>query len=145
MFGGNSNWRGPIWFPLNYLVASSLLRYHRYFGADYTIEYPSGCGMRVPLDTVAHDLYGRMVSIFLRGPDGQRPCFGGVQRLQDDPRWRDNLFFAEYFHGDNGAGLGAMHQTGWTGLVADIIRRRHGDVPSIGDLLRALRDETDAS
>jgi hypothetical protein len=141
MFGGNSNWRGPVWFPLNYLVASALGRYQRFFGDDYTVEYPTGSGVRLPLGAVADDLFGRLVSIFLRGPDGRRPCFGGVQRLQDDPRWRDNIFFAEYFHGDDGAGLGAMHQTGWTGLVADVIRRRHGDVASIGDLLRALRDE----
>jgi hypothetical protein len=141
MFGGNSNWRGPLWFPLNYLVASSLLRYHRFFGDDHTVEYPTGSGVRLPLGAVAEDLYARMVSIFLRDSDGRRPCFGGVARLQDDPRWRDNLVFSEYFHGDNGAGLGAAHQTGWTGLVADIIRRRHGAVASIGDLLRALRDE----
>jgi hypothetical protein len=140
MFGGNSNWRGPVWFPLNYLVASAMLRYHRFFGDDYTLEYPTGSGVRMPLGAVAHDLYDRLVSIFLRGPDGRRPCFGGVQRMQDDPRWRDNVLFAEYFHGDDGAGLGAMHQTGWTGLVADVIRRRHGDVASVGDLLRDLRD-----
>jgi hypothetical protein len=81
----------------------------------------------------------------VRGPDGRRPCFGGVERMQHDPRWRDNLLFAEYFHGDDGAGLGATHQTGWTGLVADIIRRRYGEVESIGDLLRALRDEAGPS
>ena len=81
----------------------------------------------------------RMVSIFLRGADGRRPCFGGVERLQHDPRWRDNLVFSEYLHGDNAAGIGAAHQTGWTGVIADIIRRRHGEVSSIGDLLRELR------
>jgi hypothetical protein len=139
MFGGNSNWRGPIWFPLNYLVAAALQRYHRFFGDDYTVEYPSGSGQRLSLDAVAHDLWQRMVSIFLRGPDGRRPCFGGVERLQHDPRWRDNLVFSEYFHGDNAAGIGAAHQTGWTGVIADIIRRRHGEVSSIGDLLRELR------
>ncbi|MGD9527071.1 MAG: glucosidase, partial [Pseudonocardia sp.] len=142
MFGGNSNWRGPIWFPLNHLVTSALLRYHRFYGADYTIEYPTGSGQRLALDAVADDLWRRLVAIFLRGPDGRRPCFGGVERLQNDPRWRDNLMFFEYFHGDDGAGLGASHQTGWTGLVADVIRRRHGAVTSIGDLLRALRDGT---
>jgi hypothetical protein len=93
------------------------------------------------LDAVAADLRERLVSIFLVGPDGRRPCFGWVDRLQQDPRWKDNLLFGEYFHADNGAGLGAAHQTGWTGLVADVIRRRHGAVLSIGDLLRALRDE----
>jgi hypothetical protein len=141
MFGGNSNWRGPIWFPLNYLVAASLQRYHRFFGDDYTVEYPTGSGERRSLDAIAQDLWERLVSIFLQGPDGRRPCFGAVERLQNDPRWRDNLLFAEYFHGDDGAGLGASHQTGWTGLVADIIRRRHGEVSSVGDLLRTLQDE----
>ena len=141
MFGGNSNWRGPIWFPINYLVVGSLDRYHRFFGDDYTVEYPTGSGNRMPLDAVSRDLWDRLISIFLVGPDGRRPCFGWVERLQHDPRWKDNLVFSEYFHGDNGAGLGAAHQTGWTGLVADIIRRRHGEVTSLGDLLRALRDE----
>ncbi len=140
MFGGNSNWRGPIWFPLNYLVAAALQRYHRFFGDDHTVEYPTGSGQRQSLDAVAHDLWQRMVSIFLRGPDGRRPCFGGEDRLQNDPRWRDNIVFSEYFHGDNAAGIGAAHQTGWTGIIADVIRRRHGEVSSIGDLLRALRD-----
>jgi len=140
MFGGNSNWRGPIWFPLNYLVAAALQRYHRFFGDDHTLEYPTGSGQRLSLDAIAHDLWQRMVSIFLRGADGRRPCFGGVERLQHDPRWRDNLVFSEYFHGDNAAGIGAAHQTGWTGVIADIIRRRHGEVSSIGDLLRELRD-----
>jgi hypothetical protein len=141
MFGGNSNWRGPIWFPLNYLVAAALDRYHRFFGDDYTVEYPTGSGVRMPLGAVAQDLRGRLVSIFLTGPDGRRPCFGWVDRLQRDPRWKDNIVFSEYFHGDNGAGLGAAHQTGWTGLVADLVRRRYGAVPSVGDVIRALRDE----
>jgi Glycosyl hydrolase family 63 C-terminal domain len=141
MFGGNSNWRGPVWFPINYLVIAALERYHRFFGDDYTVEYPTGSGDRMPLDAVSRDLWGRLTSIFLVDPDGRRPCFGWVDRLQYDPRWKDNLVFSEYFHGDNGAGLGAAHQTGWTGLVADVIRRRHGAVTSIGDLLRRLRDE----
>jgi mannosylglycerate hydrolase MGH1-like protein len=141
MFGGNSNWRGPVWFPLNYLAIGALERYHRFFGDDHTVEYPTGSGQRISLDGVARDLQDRLVSIFLVGPDGRRPCFGWVDRLQHDPRWKDNLLFNEYFHADNGAGLGASHQTGWTGLVADLIRRRHGAVPSIGDLLRAMRDE----
>jgi len=137
MFGGNSNWRGPVWFPLNYLVTAALERYHRFFGDDYTVEYPTGSGRTVPLDAVAQDMWGRLVSIFLVGADGRRPCFGGVERLQQDPRWRDNIVFSEYFHGDDAAGLGAAHQTGWTGIVADVIRRRHGAVPSLGDALRA--------
>jgi hypothetical protein len=138
MFGGNSNWRGPLWFPLNYLVTASLERYHRFFGDDLTIEYPTGSGHRLTLDAVTGDLWSRLVSIFLVGPDGRRPCFGWVDRLQRDPNWKDNLTFSEYFHGDNAAGLGAAHQTGWTGIVADVIRRRHGAVPSIGDVIRTL-------
>jgi hypothetical protein len=135
MFGGNSNWRGPIWFPLNYLVISMLERYQRFFGDDLTIEYPTGSGRRLAFGEVASDLRDRLISLFAAGPDGRRPCFGGVTRLQDDPAWRDNLVFSEYFHGDNGAGLGASHQTGWTGLIADVIRRRHGALPSTGEVL----------
>jgi mannosylglycerate hydrolase MGH1-like protein len=138
MFGGNSNWRGPIWFPLNYLVVNALERYYRFFGDEMTVEYPTGSGHRVPLDVVALDLQDRLISLFVTGPDGRRPCFGGVDRLQHDPAWKDNLVFNEYFHGDNGAGLGASHQTGWTGLIADVIRRRHGAVSSFGDVVRDL-------
>jgi hypothetical protein len=138
MFGGNSNWRGPVWFPLNYMVISALERYDRFFGDDYTVEYPTGSGRQLPLRMIVADLRDRLVSIFTVGEEGRRACFGGVERMQNDPAWRDNLVFSEYFHGDNGAGLGAAHQTGWTGLVADLIRRRHGQVPSIGgDVLRA--------
>ncbi len=140
MFGGNSNWRGPVWMPLNYLVISVLFRYHRFFGDDLTVECPAGSGRRLTLDRVATDLQDRLISLFVRGPDGRRPCFGGVTRLQDDPAWRDNLVFSEYFHGDNGAGLGASHQTGWTGLIADVIRRRHGAVPSLADIIAGLID-----
>jgi len=141
MFGGNSNWRGPLWFPLNYLVISALERYRRFFGDDFTIEYPTGSGTQLTLDKVASDLQDRLISLFTRGPDGRRPCFGGNQRLQDDPAWRDNLVFGEYFHGDNGAALGAWHQTGWTGLIADIIRRRHGQVRSASEIIRIIEQE----
>jgi hypothetical protein len=141
MFGGNSNWRGPVWFPLNYLVCTSLGRYHRFFGDDLTFEYPTGSGRRLTLDAIVADLQDRLISIFLRDLDGRRPCFGWVERLQQDPAWRDNLVFNEYFHGDNGAGLGAAHQTGWTGLVADLIRRRHGAVREIGDVVRDFRKQ----
>jgi hypothetical protein len=137
MFGGNSNWRGPLWFPLNYLVLESLERYYRFFGEELQIEYPTRSGQKLSLGQIAQDLRQRMVSIFLVGQDGRRPCFGGVERLQTDPAWKDNLVFNEYFHGDNGAGLGASHQTGWTGVIADTIRRRHGDVATLGDALRA--------
>jgi hypothetical protein len=139
MFGGNSNWRGPLWFPLNYLICTSLRRYHRFFGDDLQVEYPTGSGRRLPLGAVVHDLEDRLISIFLIGEDGRRPCFGWTERLQHDPAWKDNLVFSEYFHGDNGAGIGASHQTGWTGVVADLIRRRHGAVRDVGDVLRDLR------
>jgi hypothetical protein len=135
MFGGNSNWRGPLWFPLNYLVISVLERYYQFFGDELTIEYPAGSGHRVPLDVIAMDLQDRLISLFTVGHDGRRPCFGWVERLQHDPAWKDNILFNEYFHGDNGAGLGASHQTGWTGLIADVIRRRHGAVTSASDMI----------
>ena len=141
MFGGNSNWRGPLWFPLNYLVVSALERYHRFFGNDLQVEYPTGSGTIWSLDKVADDLRQRLVALFLVGPDGRRPCFGGVESLQSDPAWKDNLVFNEYFHGDNGAGLGATHQTGWTGVVADLIRGRPGDgVYSVGELAHVLQE-----
>jgi hypothetical protein len=133
MFGGNSNWRGPIWFPLNYLVINALERYHRFFGDEAEIEYPTGSGKRLTLDLITADLRDRLISIFTAGPDGRRACFGGTVRMQTDPAWKDNLIFSEYFHGDNGAAIGAFHQTGWTGLIADVILRRRGSVPSVGD------------
>ncbi len=121
MYGGNSNWRGPVWFPVNYLVIRALLQYDEFFGSDFTIEYPTRSGRRLTLREIAGDLSDRLVGIWLPGPDGRRPVYGGVERLQTDPAWKDNLLFFEYFHGDDGAGLGAMHQTGWTALVADLI------------------------
>ncbi len=135
MFGGNSNWRGPVWFPINYLIISALDRYHRFFGSDLTIEYPTGSGAALTLDAIAADLSDRLISIFARNSQGHRPCFGGTEPMLSDPVWRDNLPFHEYFQGDDGAGLGASHQTGWTGLVADLIRRRHGQVTGLGDII----------
>ena len=135
MFGGNSNWRGPLWFPLNYLLVDVLARYHRFFGDELTLEYPTGSGEKVALNAITADLQDRLISIFLVGPDGRRPCFGRIERLQQDPEWRDNLLFSEYFHGDNAAGLGASHQTGWTGVIADVIRQRYGAVPSVDDVM----------
>ncbi len=142
MFGGNSNWRGPLWFPVNYLVVGALERYDRFFGDSLKVEYPTRSGKKLSLGEVAQDLRHRLISIFLVGADGRRPCFGGVERFQTDPAWKDNIFFNEYFHGDNGAGLGATHQTGWTGVVADLIRRRHGDVGALGDVLRMVVGRT---
>jgi hypothetical protein len=121
MYGGNSNWRGPVWFPINYAVIQALRRYHESAGDDFTVEYPTGSGRRLTLAEVAQDLSDRLVAIWLPGPDGRRPVYGGIELLQSDPAWRDNLLFFEYFNGDDGAGLGAMHQTGWTALVADLI------------------------
>ncbi len=123
MFGGNSNWRGPVWMPVNYLLLRNLQRYAHTLGSETEIEYPTGSGEVIALSACAEDLRQRLISLFLRGPDGRRPCHGWVDKLQDDPRWRDNITFNEYFHGDNGAGLGATHQTGWTGIVADLICR----------------------
>jgi hypothetical protein len=146
MFGGNSNWRGPLWFPLNYLLISALERYHRFFGDELEIEYPTGSGQRGTLDKIAEDLRQRLVSLFLRGADGRRPCFGTYERMQSDPAWNDNVLFNEYFHGDTGAGLGATHQTGWTGVVADLIRGRPGHgVYSVGDLQRVLHERLNPS
>jgi hypothetical protein len=140
LFGGNSNWRGPVWFPVNYLVISLLERYQRFFGDTLTVEYPTGSGQQFPFGEVAADLQDRLISIFVAGPDGRRPFSGAVALLRDDPAWRDNLSFNEYFHGDDGAGLGASHQTGWTGLIADIIRRRYGAVPSLGEAMAAAME-----
>jgi hypothetical protein len=123
MFGGNSNWRGPVWMPVNYLLVRNLQRFAAYIGDDVAVEYPTGSGQQRPLRDCAEDLRQRLVSLFRRGPDGRRPCHGWVDRLQEDPLWRDHITFFEYFHGDNGAGLGASHQTGWTGIVADLICR----------------------
>ena len=121
MFGGNSNWRGPVWMPVNFLLYIALLRLAAYYGDTFTVECPTGSGNQVPLFDVAHDLAERLIGTFVRGSDGRRPVFGGTEKFQTDPHWRDNLLFFEYFHGDNGAGIGASHQTGWTGLIAQII------------------------
>ena len=121
MYGGNSNWRGPVWMPINYLIVEALGRYHQHLGPEFTIECPTGSGREMTLAEVAEELRSRLIAAFLPGPGGRRPIYGGTERLQTDPRWNDAVTFFEYFHGDNGAGLGATHQTGWTGLVADLI------------------------
>ncbi|MEU7876032.1 glucosidase [Dactylosporangium sp. NPDC049140] len=123
MFGGNSNWRGPLWMPLNYLVMRTLADYDANLGGAVKVEYPTGSGRMLTAGDIAEDLRQRMLSLYRRGEDGRRPAFGGVDKLQHDPNWRDNLLFFEYFHADNGAGLGAMHQTGWTGLLAELVAR----------------------
>jgi hypothetical protein len=133
LFGGNSNWRGPVWFPANYLVIEALRRYARYFGDDFTVECPTGSGQKMSLCEVSDELSRRLVATFLDDGSGRRPVFGGVERFQSDPAWHDRLLFYEYFNGDDGAGLGASHQTGWTGLVADVvIGRASGGVRPIG-------------
>lgn len=121
MFGGNSNWRGPIWMPVNALIIRALLQYYSYYGNEFTVECPTGSGRQMNLYQVAEEISRRLASLFLKDQDGQRPVFGGTQKFQEDPHWRDCLLFYEYFHGDNGAGLGASHQTGWTGIIARLL------------------------
>jgi len=120
MFGGNSNWRGPIWMPVNGLIIRALLQYYSYYGDDFKIECPTGSGRQMTLYQVAEEIARRLGAIFLRNDRGERPVYGGTRKFQDDPNWRDLIQFYEYFHGDNGAGLGASHQTGWTGIIARI-------------------------
>jgi len=121
MFGGNSNWRGPIWLPVNALVIRALNQYQTYYGDNFTIECPTGSGRLMNLYQVAEEIGRRLTRLFVRDADGRRPVFGGAKQFQEDPHWRDCLLFYEYFHGDNGAGLGASHQTGWTGVIARIM------------------------
>jgi Glycosyl hydrolase family 63 C-terminal domain len=118
MFGGNSNWRGPIWMPVNALIIRALLQYYTYYGDEFTVECPTGSGRKMNLYQVAEEISRRLASIFLRDKDGRRPVYGGARKFQEDPHWRNLILFYEYFHGDNGAGLGASHQTGWTGIIA---------------------------
>jgi Glycosyl hydrolase family 63 C-terminal domain len=131
LFGGNSNWRGPIWMPVNYLIIESLQKFHHYYGDDFKVECPTGSGRYHTIDEVASELATRLNAIFLRNADGERPVFGSNRRLQDDPHFRDHVLFHEYFHGDTGRGVGASHQTGWTGLVAKLLqpRRREAAAP----------------
>jgi hypothetical protein len=124
LYGGNSNWRGPIWMPVNFLVIEALRRYHLYFGDKFLIEYPTGSGNQVNLARAADDLTTRLASLFLDDPNGRRPLFGEYQRFQLDPAWHDLLLFPEYFHAETGAGLGATHQTGWTALIAELMISR---------------------
>jgi len=126
LFGGNSNWRGPIWFPMNFLLVESLQRFDHFYRGELKVEFPTGSGQSMALWDIAAELSRRLTRIFLRGPDGRRPVHGSVPTFQDDPHWRDLIWFYEYFHGDNGAGIGASHQTGWTGLVAKLLQQSGG-------------------
>jgi hypothetical protein len=121
LFGGNSNWRGPVWFPVNYLLIESVRKFHKYYGDDFKVECPTGSGNLVSLQEVARELGRRLCRIFLRDGNGRRPVFGDNAKMQEDPHFRDHILFYEYFHGDNGRGVGASHQTGWTGLVAKLL------------------------
>jgi hypothetical protein len=121
MFGGNSNWRGPVWMPVNLLIVRALMNLYDFFGDDFKVQCPTGSGPHMTLFEVAQEIVNRLTGTFLRGADGRRPVYGGTGKFQDDPHWRDLILFYEYFHGDNGAGLGASHQTGWTGLVAPLL------------------------
>src|SRR5882724_10858513 len=123
LFGGNSNWRGPIWFPTNFLLVESLQKFHHYLGEDFKVEFPTGSGKMMTLWEVAGELSRRMTNIFLRDEKGHRPVFGNLEKFQTDPHWRDLVLFHEYFHGDSGAGVGASHQTGWTGIVTKLMRQ----------------------
>jgi hypothetical protein len=150
MFGGNSNWRGPVWFPVNMLILRALLQHYQYYGDAFTIECPTGSGQEMTLLEVAQELGRRLIATFLRDADGRRPVYGGSERFQQDPHWRDLILFFEYFHGDNGAGLGASHQTGWTGLVAPLIQL-FGDIDAAAllreggrPMARAYRTEAPA-
>jgi hypothetical protein len=123
LFGGNSNWRGPVWFPVNYLLIESLQKFHHYFGDDYKVEFPTGSGEWLTLWEVAAEISRRLSRPFLRGEDGHRPVHGNAGLYASHPNWRDLVLFYEYFHGDNGSGVGASHQTGWTGLVAKLLQQ----------------------
>jgi hypothetical protein len=124
MFGGNSNWRGPVWFPLNYLILEALERFHHFYGDELTVECPVGSGRRLTLQQVAEELAGRLAGLFLADADGRRPCHGTDERFAKDPHWNNLVLFHEYFHGDTGRGVGASHQTGWTALVLRCIEDR---------------------
>ena len=121
MFGGNSNWRGPIWMPVNAVLIRAMLSFYLYYGDNFKIECPTGSGKLMNLFEVAREIANRLAQIFLRDKSGRRPVYGGTEKFQTDPHWKDYILFYEYFHGDNGAGLGASHQTGWTGVVAKLI------------------------
>jgi hypothetical protein len=124
LFGGNSNWRGPVWFPTAFMLITALRVYDRFYGEMFTVECPKGSGNQMTLNGIAIELGRRLIALFVPGADGRRPCFGAGHLLQHDPHFKDYLLFHEFFHGDTGEGLGASHQTGWTGLVAKLIEQQ---------------------
>jgi hypothetical protein len=132
ILGGNSNWRGPVWFPLNYLLIQSLRRLHHYFQDGFRVECPTGSGVFMNLSEVADEISRRLTRLFLRDQDGARPAHGANNTYRDDPHWRDLVLFYEYFHGDTGCGMGASHQTGWTALVATLFQQDGSDCASRG-------------
>jgi hypothetical protein len=136
MFGGNSNWRGPVWMPVNFLLLSALYRLYAYYGDSFTIECPTGSGQYMNLFEVAQELGDRLTRTFLPDRNGCRPVYGASEKFQTDPYWKDYILFYEYFHGDNGAGIGASHQTGWTGCIARVIQL-------MGDLTQEMATATD--
>ncbi len=144
LFGGNSNWRGPVWMPGNYLLIENLRRFYRFYGDGLTLECPTGSGVMMSLDQIADELCRRLIRLFLRGPDGRRPVFGNYEKFQSDPHFKDYILFHEYFHGDNGRGCGASHQTGWTALVANLIDQLVAKEPMPGARQRSAQP-TDAS
>jgi hypothetical protein len=141
VFGGNSNWRGPVWMPVNYLLIESLYEFHRYYGDEFRVEYPTGSGQNFSLSEIADELARRTTTLFLKNKDGERPVMGAYPLLQADPKSADLVLFHEYFHGDNGRGVGASHQTGWSGLIALLLQPRamaaSGNVPLAGEPARA--------
>jgi len=131
IFGGNSNWRGPIWFPVNFLLIESLQKFHHYLGDDFRVEFPTGSGHQLTLSEVATELSRRLTRMFLRDGNGRRPIFGAQDKLQNDPHFSDLILFHEYFNGDDGSGVGASHQTGWTALVAKLIQQSNEQLPEV--------------
>ena len=142
MFGGNSNWRGPVWMPVNMLIVRALLNLYRFYGDEFKVQCPTGSGQYMTLFEVAKEIQRRLAATFLRDANGRRPVYGGTKKFQEDPHWRDLILFYEYFHGDNGAGLGASHQTGWTGLAA-VMLNFFGRVDA-KTLLESERDRVEA-
>jgi len=142
LFGGNSNWRGPIWTPINVLIIRALTNLYAYYGDDFRVECPTGSGRLMTLFEIAREITRRLESVFRLGADGRRPVFGGAEKFQTDPLWRDNLLFYEYFHGDNGAGIGASHQTGWTGVIARLV---HLFATTTGEQILAAESHADVT